>query len=139
MEEQRMKIGELAAIAGVPPATIRYYERRGILSEPARTRAGYRQYRTETAERLRFIKRAQALGFTLEEIEDLLALRVDDPASCAAVEAKTREKIDAVRRKIAQMKRLEAVLGRIGDACASRALTEECPVLEMLSEEDDRA
>ena len=134
-----MRIGELAALVGVPAATIRYYERRGILSEPGRTRAGYRQYGAETAQRLRFIKRAQDLGFTLEEIDELLALRVDDPASCAAVEAKTRDKIDTVRRKIAEMTRLERILDRIGAACASRARTEECPVLEMLSEEEQRA
>ena len=134
-----MKIGELAALAGVPAATIRYYERRGILSEPPRTGAGYRHYRPEAAERLRFIKRAKELGFTLEEIEDLLTLRVDDPATCAAVEARARAKIDAVRRRIAEMTRLEAVLDRIAGACMSRALTEECPVLEMLNDEEERA
>lgn len=60
-----MRIGEIAALAGVPTATVRYYERRGLIAAPARSRAGYRQYGLETARRLRFIKRAQALGFTL--------------------------------------------------------------------------
>lgn len=131
-----MKIGQLASLAGVPAATIRYYERRGILAEPPRTHSGYRRYDVETADRLRFIKRAQELGFTLEEIEELLALRVEDPASCAAVEAKTREKIRDVARKISELKRLEAALSRLADACTTRTATVECPVLEMLIHED---
>lgn len=127
-----MKIGELASLAGVPAATIRYYERRGILAEPARTESGYRRFGPETAERLRFIKRAQELGFTLDEIEELLALRVADPAACADVEAKTREKIEDVVRKIGELKRLEGALRGLADACAARTATAECPVLEML-------
>lgn len=135
-----MRIGQLASLSGVPAATIRYYERRGILVEPARTDSGYRRYGPETAERLRFIKRAQGLGFTLGEIDDLLALRVDGSESCAAVEEKTREKIVQVARKINELKRLEAALLRLGNACASRKPTAECPVLEMLIHvEDSRA
>ena len=132
-----MKIGELASLAGVPAATIRYYERRGILADPPRTLSGYRRYGAGTAERLRFIKRAQELGFTLEEIEELLALRVEDPASCAAVEAKTREKIAHVAQKIRELKRLEAALSRLAEACTTRTATVECPVLEMLIHEDE--
>lgn len=134
-----MRIGELAALAGVPAATVRYYERRGLIAEPRRTGSGYRQYDPETAERIRLIKRAQDLGFTLDEVRDLLELRVDDPASCAAVEAKTREKIEDVRRRIVELERLEAVLSRLADACAARVPTAECPVLEMLSEEETHA
>lgn len=130
-----MKIGELAAQAGVPIATVRYYERRGLIAEPPRTESGYRQYGSETAERLRFIKRAQDLGFTLGEVEELLDLRVDDRQACAAVEAKTREKIADVRRKVAELERLEVVLERLAGACATHTPTEECPVLDMLTEE----
>ena len=130
-----MKIAELAAQAGVPIATVRYYERRGLIAEPPRTGAGYRQYGLDAAERLRFIKRAQDLGFTLAEVEELLNLRVADPESCAAVEAKAREKIADVRRKVAELERLEVVLERLVGACATHTPTEECPVLEMLTEE----
>lgn len=136
-EPSGVKIGELAHLAGVPAATIRYYERRGILPEPPRTGSGYRRYGPGTVERLRFIKRAQELGFTLEEIEEFLALRVDDPASCARVEAKTREKIAGVVRRISELKRLEGALRRLVDACAARAATAECPVLEMLVHDED--
>lgn len=131
-----MKIGELASLAGVPAATIRYYERRGILAEPPRSDSGYRHYGPETAERLRFIKRAQELGFTLGDIEELLALRVHDPAACAEVEAKTRVKMEDVSRKISELKRLEGALRGLADACAARTPTAECPVLEMLVHED---
>ena len=134
-----MRIGELAALAGVPAATVRYYERRGLIAEPPRTGSGYREYAPGTAERIRFIRRAQDLGFSLEEIDELLELRVRDPRSCASVEARTRRKIDEVRGRIAELERLEAVLGRLADACAARARTSECPVLEMLSEEETRA
>lgn len=132
-----MRIGELAALAGVPAGTIRYYERRGIVAPPARTASGYRDYGVETADRLRFIKRAQELGFTLEEIDELLALRVQDPDACSAVEAKTREKIAHVARKISELQRLESALTRLADACTTRTATHECPVLEMLIHEDE--
>lgn len=131
-----MKIGEIAALAGVPTATVRYYERRRLIAAPPRSSAGYRQYGPETARRLRFIKRAQALGFTLEEIRELVDLRVEEPASCAAVEERTREKIAAVRRKIAELERLEVVLSGVANSCAARMPTAECPVLEMLIDEE---
>lgn len=131
-----MKIGEIAALAGVPTPTVRYYERRGLIARPPRARSGYRQYGRETADRLRFIKHAQALGFTLDEIEELLGLRVKDPASCEVVEAKSRAKILDVRRRIAELERLEAVLCGLADSCATRTRTAECPVLEMLVEQE---
>lgn len=134
-----MKIGELAALAGVPAATVRYYERRGLIAEPARSASGYRQYGPQAAERIRFIRRAQGLGFSLEEIEELLALRVDDPASCAEVATKTRAKIAEVRRRIGELERLEGVLSRLAAMCAGRTVTSECPVLEMMVEDDAHA
>lgn len=134
-----MKIGELAALAGVPAATVRYYERRGLIAEPARSASGYRQYGPQAAERIRFIRRAQGLGFSLEEIEELLALRVDDPASCAEVATKTRAKIAEVRRRIGELERLEGVLSHLAAMCAARTVTSECPVLEMMVEDDAHA
>ena len=132
-----MRIGRLAELAGVPTPTVRYYERRGLIAEPRRSAGGYRDYDEGTAELIRFIKRAQDLGLSLEEIEELLALRVEDAESCATVEAKTREKIADVQRRIGELQRLEAVLGRLANSCAERTPTSECPVLEMLSEDGD--
>jgi Hg(II)-responsive transcriptional regulator len=131
-----MNIGEVAALAGIPTATVRYYERRGLIAEAPRTEAGYRQYGAETARRLRFIKRAQRMGFTLDEIQDLLGLRVDDPAACPVVEGKTREKIAQVERRIRELTRIQEVLEGLADSCGALVPTAECPILEALSEEE---
>ena len=133
-----MTIGELAARAGVPTATVRYYERRGLIAAAPRTPAGYRQYDAESARRLRFIKHAQALGFSLEEVAELLALRVSDPASCPRVEATTREKIGRVREQIRALRRLEGVLEGLAHACETHAPTAECPVLAALADDAER-
>lgn len=129
-----MTIGEFAAAAGVNVQTVRYYERRGILSAPERTASGYRAYEAEALDRLRFIRRAQELGFSLEEISELLELRVEDPAACPVMEARTRAKLEDVRRKIGELQRMEAVLERLATSCAARESTSECPILETLVE-----
>lgn len=134
-----MNIGQLATLAGVPTATVRYYERRGLIAKAPRSGAGYRKYGPDTARRLRFIKRAQELGFSLEDVGELLALRVDDPAACPQVEAKTREKIAQVERMIRELSRMHEVLERLAASCRTRAPTAECPILEALLEEDAHA
>lgn len=132
-----MTIGRLAEAAGVNVPTIRYYERRGIIAEPPRTASGYRQYPEETVDRIRFIRRAQDLGFTLEEIGDLLELRVDDPGACDAVEGATRMKLESVESKIRELERLRAILRGLVRACAERERTGACPVLAMLEEGEE--
>lgn len=129
-----MTIGSLAAAAGVNVPTVRYYERRGIIAEPPRTAAGYRQYDDTVVDRIRFVRQAQELGFTLEEIEELLALRVDDPESCGVVEQATRIKLASVESKIRELGRLRSVLERLVRACDERERTSACPVLAMLDE-----
>lgn len=133
-----MKIGEVAALAGVPTATVRYYERRGLIADAERTPSGYRQYDADAARRLRFIKHAQALGFSLEDIQQMLALRSDDPAACARVEAVTREKVRAIRQQLAELQRLERTLQVLVGACARHAQTEPCPVLGVLNDDTQR-
>ncbi|HEY7896770.1 MAG TPA: MerR family transcriptional regulator, partial [Gemmatimonadaceae bacterium] len=88
-----LRIGELARVASVNVQTVRYYERLGMLRPERRTAAGYREYDGEAALRLRFIKHAQQLGFSLKEIDELLGLRVRHGAACATIERKTRHKI----------------------------------------------
>jgi Hg(II)-responsive transcriptional regulator len=131
-----MTIGRVAEAAGVNVATIRYYERRGIVPQPRRTSAGYRQYEQSAVDRIRFIRRAQELGFTLDEIEDLLALNVTDPAACHVVEDATRAKLDDVEAKIRDLKRMRTVLADLVRSCQSRQPTTECPVLATLDEGD---
>lgn len=129
-----MRIGELAARASVNVQTVRYYERRGLVPEPARTASGYRQYDFDALERLHFIKRAQGLGFSLDEVGELLGLRVDDPSSCPRVEARTQVKLVDVRRKIKELRQMEGVLEKLATSCAAREPTDECPILESLLE-----
>lgn len=133
-----MKIGSVAEAAGVEVSTVRYYERRGLLAEPPRTESGYRQYDASVIDRIRFVRQAQELGFTLEEIEELLDLRVEDPASCGVVEEATRAKLRSVDAKIRDLRRLRAVLARLVRACAEKETTAECPVLEVLEDEGVR-
>lgn len=132
-----MRISEVAALAGVPTATVRYYERRGLVAEAARTAAGYRQYGPDAARRLRFIKHAQELGFSLEEIQQMLELSIEDPASCARVEATTREKIRAVRQRLVELQRLERTLQDLVRACEQQRPTQLCPVLAVLSDDEN--
>lgn len=129
-----LTISELAKAAGlgVGVETIRFYERKGLLTEPPRSASGYRQYPPAAVERLRFIRRAQGLGFTLEEISDLLELRVDEVAACGSVEARARAKLESVGEKIAELRRLQRALKRLVVACQARQPTSECPILEEL-------
>src|SRR5260370_17295064 len=108
-----LTIGQVATAADVNIQTIRYYERRGLFAAPKRTPAGYRQYAEEAVARLRFIKHAQDLGFSLQEIQELLALRVRHGAACDVVERKTRQKIDVVQQRIPHLHRLNRPLARL--------------------------
>ncbi len=132
-----LTIGQVATAADVNIQTIRYYERRGLFPTPRRTPAGYRQYAEDAVARLRFIKHAQALGFSLREIQELLGLRVRHGAACDAVERKTRHKIAVVHQKIRDLQRMQHTLERLAAACMARRPTDDCPILEVLEERDD--
>ena len=134
-----MKIGEVAALAGVPVATVRYYERRGLMAEAERTPSGYRQYDADAARRLRFIKHAQELGFSLGEVQQMLALQTDDPASCARAQTVTRERIRAVRERLVELERLEGTLQDLVGGCERHEPTAHCPILAVLHDEEPRA
>ena len=129
-----LTIGQVARAADVNVQTIRYYERRGLVTTPRRTPSGYRQYAEDAVSRLRFIKHAQELGFSLQEIQDLLGLRVRHAAACDAVERKTRQKIDVVQQKIRDLQRMKRTLQRLAAACAARRPTDDCPILEALED-----
>ena len=129
-----LTISQVAAAAAVNIQTIRYYERRGLFTTPRRTPAGYRQYPEDAVTRLRFIKHAQELGFSLKEIQELLALRVRHGAACDSVERKTRQQIELVERKIRDLERIRHTLEQLAAACASRRPTDDCPILEALED-----
>jgi Hg(II)-responsive transcriptional regulator len=133
----RFSIGQIATAAAVNVQTIRYYERRGLLLPSERSSSGYRQYDQDSLLRLRFITHAQALGFSLNEVEELLSLRVRHGSACQAVERRTRAKIDVIDRRLRELDRLRRTLKRLVGRCRARKRTSECPVLEALEEESD--
>jgi Hg(II)-responsive transcriptional regulator len=132
-----LTIGQLAKRGGVNLETIRYYERRGILARPPRTSSGYRAFPEEALRRVGFIKRAQALGFSLREIQELLALRAQPGRSCLRVEAKAKAKIADIDAKLQQLSAMRGALTRLVAACARRGTTSACPILESLATEND--
>jgi MerR family transcriptional regulator, copper efflux regulator len=136
-EEERGRmahmIGEVARRAGVNVETVRYYERRGLVADPPRTDAGYRQYPDSTVRRIRFVKRAQELGFSLREIAELLDLRVEEGAPCAAVLDRTRAKMADIDRRIADLEEMRAALEPLVDACAAETGATDCVILDHLS------
>ena len=132
-----LTIGQVAAAADVNIQTIRYYERRGLFAAPRRTPSGYRQYVQDAVSRLRFIKHAQELGFSLKEIQELLGLRVRHGAACDAVERKTRQKTELVQQRIRDLQRMKRTLERLAAACAARRPTDDCPILEALEDHGD--
>ena len=131
-ETSTLTIGVLAKAAGVGVETVRFYERTGLLPEPPRTPAGYRQYPNDAVDRVKFIRRAQGLGFALREISELLDLRVDEVAACGPVEAQAREKLEQVAGKIEALRLMESALQSLVEACEAREPTGVCPILEEL-------
>lgn len=131
-----MRIGELATRAGVKPETLRYYERRGLLGA-ARRPSGFRDYEREALRRVRFIRRAQDLGFTLEEIRGLLDFWADSSKSCTVVQRRASATLARIEEKIADLRRMSGALSKYVDACRNRTALERCPLLDELGEMDD--
>ena len=127
-----MNIGELARRAGVNTQTIRFYEREGLIPEPQRRASGYRQYPLAMVEHVRFIRAAKEVGFTLEEISELLSLRVRRGASCAGVRRRAEVKLAAIDTKLVQLKRMRAVLAQMVDSCSGRCAIKDCAILEAI-------
>ncbi len=130
---QNMTIGQLAKQANVNLETIRYYERRGLIPEPPRSESGYRQYSADDLQRTQFIKRAQALGFTLQEILELLSLRVEPGTSCKEVKGRVQAKIMDVEKRISDLEQMRAALLRLSKRCMGRGPVNKCPILDELN------
>ncbi len=127
-----LTVGRVARLAGVNLQTVRYYEKRGLLTPERRTQSGYRLYGPQAVQVIRFVKSAQALGFTLDEISKLLRLRVDRKSRCASVQGQARARLAMVREKIAGLRAIESTLRRLLKTCAVRGTTDLCPILESL-------
>ena len=129
-----MTIGALAKKASVSVDTIRYYERGGLLPRPARRGSGYREYRDADVKRLRFVRRAGALGFTLAEIAELLSLSAD--RDVAGVKRRAEQRLTQVEHKIAELTRVRQGLETLVAACPGHGDVEHCPIIAALSGED---
>lgn len=127
-----LTIGRLASEVGVGVETVRFYEREGLLAAPPRGASGYRHYAPETVTRLRFIRHAKELGFSLAEIRELLSLRASAEASCEDVRRQIDAKIATVQEKRRALARLQRALQELAETCVPEAPATECPILEVL-------
>ena len=126
-------IGELAKLTTTKVVTIRYYERIGLLASPPRTAGNYRAYDREQVSRLRFIRRCRDLGFTLDQVRDLLRLSSRKDQDCTAVDRLTAAHLAAVESKIADLKRLATELQRLNTCCQGGGRIADCRIVEALS------
>jgi MerR family transcriptional regulator, mercuric resistance operon regulatory protein len=124
-----VRTSEVAAQARVNTQTLRYYERRGLLPEPTRTPSGYRNYGDDAVRVVRFVKRAQQLGFTLDDIEQLLHLADGGPASCEEAMAMARTRIADLDQRIAELIGMREALTRLIETCGESRAERECPIL----------
>jgi len=131
---QRLTIGQVARQAGVKVETIKFYERQGLIEQPPRPASGYRMYPPQTGARIRFIRRAQELGFSLKEIGELLSLRFTPETSCAEVKARAEAKIADIERKREALRKMQGALQRLAAACKGVGPVSECPILEAMDE-----
>jgi MerR family mercuric resistance operon transcriptional regulator len=125
-----LTVGLLAKSAGVNVETIRFYQRKGLLPEPARPLGGFRRYDSSVVARLRFIKAAQRLGFSLDEVGDLLKL--EDGSSCRQAREQAERKLADVRARIAELSRIEGVLADLVERCCVARGKVRCPLIAEL-------
>lgn len=114
---EQLTIGKLAGAADVGIETIRFYERKGLIKKPTTKLGAFRVYATENVSKIKFIKKAQDLGFTLKEIKDLMSLDQNTKATCSDVSQKTEIKLQEVKEKIKNLKKIEMALTKLLNAC----------------------
>ena len=127
-----LTVGKFARAAGVGVETVRYYERRGLLDQPVKRGTGYRVYPESALLRIRFIRRAQELGFTLNEIRDLISLERDAVQNCSAVRDRASLKLAAIEKKISDLTRMKDALARLHDACPGDQPIRNCELMSCL-------
>lgn len=132
-----LKVGEVAKQAGVNLQTIHYYERRGLLPRPPRTESNYRAYPAEAVLRVRFVKRAQELGFTLKEIKELLSLRAAPRTRCDDVRERAEAKVQDINAKVRTLQAMRKALTMLIGECSGTGPVSQCPILEALDSEDE--
>ncbi|WP_339687084.1 heavy metal-responsive transcriptional regulator [Gimesia maris] len=125
-------IGQVAERSGVGIETVRFYEREGLIPKPNRSSSGYRLFDDETIARLQFIRRAKELGFTLNEIKELLSLRLNATTSCADIKSRAEAKITNIDEKIRTLRRMKTALKKLTSQCNSQGSVNECSILDAL-------
>ncbi len=129
-----LTISKAARNAGVGVETIRFYERKGLIEQPLRPQdGGYRTYPIETLQRIKFVRQAQEIGFSLGEIEELLSLRADPSADCSDVRERAAAKLEEVNRKMEQLGRIRAALDKLIASCPGRGALRACSIMESLA------
>ena len=128
-----LTIGRVAKLAGVNVETIRYYQRRRLIAEPDKPHMGYRRYSADIVKRIRFIKRAQALGFTLEEIAELL--RLEEARACAETRALAAHKMELIDRKLMGLGAMRKALAGLVQQCDRKQPTKGCPIIQVLEQD----
>lgn len=129
-----LTIGQVARRSGVGVETVRFYERKGLIPVPPRRASGYRQYPEETVRRIRFIRRAKDLGFSLAEIVDLLSLRLEPNERCEDVRGRALAKIEEIDKRLRSLRRMRSTLTNLVRACSEGGTSGACPILEALKE-----
>jgi Hg(II)-responsive transcriptional regulator len=133
-----MRSGQVARQAGVNVETLRYYERRGLLPSPPREGSGYRAYGSDAVRIVRFVKRAQELGFSLDDVEALLELAGGGPDGCEAVQRLTGERIAELDRRIADLQAMRTSLLRLVATCHRPRRDRECPLIRSIETDAER-
>jgi len=132
-----MRISELARKAGVGVETVRYYETRGLIRQPPRPAGGgFRAYPREAVHRIRFVRRAQQLGFALKEIGELLELEVDPLSRCADIRVRAKHKLDDVNARIADLRQISGALNKLIESCPGQGPAQKCSILGTLRNGD---
>ncbi len=127
-----LRIGQLASRAGVGVETIRFYERSGLIEDPPRSESGYRRYSEEAVHHVRFIRRVSRLGFSLDEVREILDLRLEATGSLGDVRRKVEAKIRAMDARIADLQRIREALASLAGRCTGEGPVSDCPILEAL-------
>lgn len=133
-----LTIGKVASQAGLGVETVRFYEREGLIAEPPRSESsGYRHYPEDTIARLRFVKKAKDLGFSLKEIRELLSLKAKPSGSCADVRGRATDKIEDIDQKIALLQAMRKALTGLVKECSGKGPRTDCPILNALDSEEE--
>lgn len=133
-----LTVGQLAERAGINPESIRFYEAQSLMPQPSRSAAGYRMYPRSAALRIRFIKRAQELGFSLKEIKELLSLAEDRTSDCGDIRVLAQTKVAEISQKIETLEAMKRALTVLADTCPGTGPAVNCSILESINSDEVR-